>query len=183
MNLATETEIKIKIEDPEAFCLRLRKLDAVLLAERHFEDNRIMDFQDGSLAAGGRLVRIRIAGGRGVFTYKGPAHPEGIFKIREELETTLESGEIARQILERIGMRVCFRYQKYRSEFAVDGVTVAVDETPIGGYTEFEGDESAILKLADRMGIDSSRFLRKSYYSLYVEHCRQKGETPGLMIF
>jgi adenylate cyclase class 2 len=181
--LATETEIKIKIEDPEAFCLRLQEFGAGLLSARHFEDNRLLDFPDSRLQTSGRLIRIRNAGGQGVLTYKGPPLPEGIFKIREELETKIESGGIAHQILERLGMHVCFRYQKYRSEFAAGEVTVAVDETPIGNYAEFEGDEAGILQLARKMEIDPSQFLRASYYSLYMEYCRKKGETPGFMIF
>ena len=48
------------------------------------------------------------------------------------------------QVLERIGMSVCFRYQKYRREFAIGEVHVAVDETPIGNYVEFEGSEDGI---------------------------------------
>jgi adenylate cyclase, class 2 len=181
--LGTETEIKIKIEDAEAFCYRLQELGFMLFKARHFEDNRIFDFPDRRLQISRRLIRIRSADGQGVLTYKGPPIPESIFKIREELETKIESDEIALQILERLGMDVCFRYQKYRREFVVDEVMVAVDETPIGNYVEFEGDEAGIMNLARKMGIDSSQFLRASYYSLYLEHCKKKGEDPGFMIF
>jgi predicted adenylyl cyclase CyaB len=183
LNLGTETEIKIRIEDPEAFCLRLQEFDCRLLAARHFEDNRILDFSDGKLQVSRQLIRIRNADGQGVFTYKGPPLPEGVFKIREELEIKIESAEIALQILEKLGMHVCFRYQKYRREFTANKVTVAVDETPIGNYAEFEGDEADILGLARKMGIDPSEFLRASYYSLYVENCDKKGEPPSFMIF
>jgi len=60
---------------------------------------------------------------------------------------------------------------------------VAVDETPIGDYAEFEGSEAAILRLAQKMRIEPSQFLRESYYSLYVEYCERRGEIPSLMIF
>ena len=65
----------------------------------------------------------------------------------------MEDGAAMLQILERIGMSVCFRYQKYRREFALDRVHVAVDETPIGNYVEFEGTEDGIRALARKMGI------------------------------
>jgi adenylate cyclase class 2 len=170
----TETEIKIKIEDCGDFCRRLKDLNADILSARHFEDNLLLDFADQRLSSGQCLLRIRFAEDSGLLTYKGPPRPEGIFKTREELEIRLENGAAMLQILERIGMRVCFRYQKYRQEFALDGIEVAV---------EFEGSQKGIGNLARKMGIAESRFLRSSYYALYAEDCRQRGRTPQFMIF
>ncbi len=179
----TETEIKIKIGDPVTFCRLLNDLNADILSARHFEDNHLLDFQDRRLRSNQCLLRIRFAGDAGILTYKGPPRPEGVFKTREELETGLENGATMFQILERIGMSVCFRYQKYRQEYALDGVHIAVDETPIGNYVEFEGSEEGIRDLARQIGIAESEFLRSSYYSLYLEYCQQKGVTPQFMIF
>ncbi len=181
--MSIETEIKVKIEDPVSFCSRLNALNAALLSARHFEDNHLLDFADLKLRSGQSLLRIRFANNHSCLTYKGPPRPEGIFKTREELEIRLEDGAAMLQILLRIGMHVCFRYQKYRQEYAVDGVHVAVDETPIGNYVEFEGSEEGIRNLARRMEIAESQFLRFSYYFLYVEYCRGKGVDPGSMVF
>jgi predicted adenylyl cyclase CyaB len=182
-NLGTETEIKIKIEDPESFCRRLQEIGSRVSSVRHFEDNSLLDFPDKRLQLHQSLIRIRSAGGQGYLTFKGPPRPEGIFKVREELETNVGNSESALQILERLGMRICFRYQKYRREFAIEDVAIAVDETPIGNYAEFEGSESGILELARKMRIYSPEFLRASYYSLYVEYCERTGETPRFMTF
>jgi len=116
-------------------------------------------------------------------TFKGPPEPEGLFKTREELEIKLEDGEIALHIFERLGMRVWFRYQKYRREFALGEIHVAVDETPVGNYAEFEGSKEGIRALAREMGIEESQFLRQSYYSLYLEYCRATGDSPCDMIY
>jgi adenylate cyclase, class 2 len=161
--LGTETEIKIKIEDPEYFCRRVQECGSMVLSARHFADNSLLDFPDKRLQLSQSLIRIRSADRQGFLTYKGPPRPEGVFKVREELETNIGDGESTLQILERLGMCICFRYQKYRREFAIGDVTIAVDETPIGNYAEFEGSESGILDLARKMGIDSTQFLRASY--------------------
>ena len=181
--LSTETEIKIKIEDTGDFLLRMNSLNPVLLSARHFEDNHLLDYPDRRLKSSQCLLRIRSAEGQYLLTYKGPPRPEGIFKTREELETKLEDGTILLQALERIGMCVCFRYQKYRQEFVFGEIHVAVDETPIGNFVEFEGSESGILDLTRKMGIPESQFLRSSYYSLYLEYCGEKGKAPEFMIF
>ena len=179
----TETEIKAKIDDPDAFSRQLDALNPRILSIRHFEDNYLFDFPDGRLGSHRCLVRIRYAGGLAFLTYKGPPRAEGIFKSREELETQLEDGAVTMQILERLGMHVRFRYQKYRREYAIDDVCIAVDETPVGNYSELEGSEEGILEVARKMGIDESRFLRLSYYALYMDFCRKRGEVPGHMIF
>jgi predicted adenylyl cyclase CyaB len=181
--MATETEIKIKINDPADFCRELIALAARPLSERHFEDNHLLDFPDGRLRANQCMIRIRQVRDHACITFKGRPRAESVFKVREELETGLADAGVALQILERLGLSVCFRYQKYRREFAVEGVHVAVDETPIGNYVEFESSEEGIRKLAAKMEIAESRFLRASYASLYLDYCREKDEAPGFMTF
>jgi adenylate cyclase class 2 len=181
--LSTETEVKVKIEDPGDFCRRLAILNPGILSDRHLEDNYLLDFPDGRLGSSQSLLRIRFAAGRNFLTYKGAPRPQGSFKVREELETTVENGQILLEALGRIGMRVWFRYQKYRQEFSMGETHVTVDETPIGNYAEIEGSESGIRDLAHRMSIAETQFLRSSYYSLYLEHCREQGIAPGHMVF
>jgi adenylate cyclase, class 2 len=181
--VSTETEVKIKIGDPAYFCGRLEALNPVRLSARHFEDNRLLDFPNKSLHRNQHLVRIRTIEGRGILTYKGPPRPDGMFKTRVELETGLENADLALQIFEQIGMKVYFQYQKYRQEFEIDGVYVVVDETPIGNYVELEGAKEAIRSLAHKLGFEESQFVSLSYYTLYLEHCRNIGTTPHFMVF
>jgi len=181
--LSTETEVKIIIRNPEDFCNQLNGFSPRVISARHFEDNHLLDFPDKSLQTARCMIRIRHAGEKAFLTYKGPSRAEGIFKTREEIETELDDGISALQILEKLGMRVWFRYQKYRREYEMDGVIVAVDETPIGNYVEIEGSEKQICDFAGRIGIAESQFLRHSYHSLYIEGCRSSGKKPGNMIF
>jgi predicted adenylyl cyclase CyaB len=188
--LGIETEIKVSIHDIGSFCRKLEALNCKAATARHFEDNYLLDFSDHRLRSGQCIVRIRSAGGQVLLTFKGAPRSEGIFKVREELETTLASASVALQILQRLGMEVWFRYQKYRQEYIIEldapvggNIHVAVDETPVGNYAEFEGSEKAILELAGIMGIPESRFLRASYYALYLDYCRERRTIPGDMVF
>jgi adenylate cyclase class 2 len=123
-------------------------------------------------------------------TYKGPPEDSPLFKIREELETRVESAGIALQVFERLGMRTWFRYQKYRAEYkmwagAREGgeVRVAFDETPIGVYAELEGSPQGIRRVAGLLGFSEQSFVRESYYALYLEFCRTGQLDVSDMVF
>lgn len=181
--LATETEIKVSIAGPEDFLLRLRTLHPCTVSDRHFEDNYLLDFPDGALQKSGSLVRIRITQGRAFLTYKGPPAEDAIFRSLEEIETGVEDGAQVLEIFRRLDMNVWFRYQKYRREYSVDGVLVAIDETPIGDFAELEGSEAGILALANKLDFEVSEFIQHNYYALYIEACRTRGKKPGSMVF
>ena len=188
--MAIETEIKLRVDDLEGLRRRLESLRGVLRAARHFEDNYVFDFPDGSTRSRGCLVRIRNAGPKWLLTYKGPALEAGPFKTREELETELGDGRAALEFLCRIGMLLWFRYQKYREEYGValdgppeDEVTVALDETPVGSFAELEGSETGIRRVARALGYGDGDFIRDSYYMLYARACRERGESVSHMVF
>jgi adenylate cyclase, class 2 len=188
--MTIETEIKLRLEDLEGFRRRLELADAALRAPRHFEENYVFDFPDGSLRARGRLLRVRITPTQSVLTYKGPAQAGGPFKSREELETTVVNAAEIMTILKHLGLNVWFRYQKFREEYTLtvkeypeSEVHVALDQTPLGFYAELEGSPERIRALAAQLGFKEEEFIRDSYYSLYLRSCEQRGVDPGNMVF
>lgn len=141
----------------------------------------ILDTADRDLVGRGCALRVRDDGGRAVLTYKGPVVP-GVLKIREELETEAGSVERLLAILEALGFRPVFRYEKRREEFAIPGAIIAIDETPIGTFVEIEGEPAAIHDAAARLGCRESDYVTASYRQLYVASL-SAGATPGDMVF
>ena len=188
--MAVETEIKIQISDLEKIKKMLLDLNARVLSARHFEENFVLDTQEGRLRAGQCLLRVRKTKGKGSVTFKGPVRPLGIFKSREEHETVVQNADTMLEIFQDIGMKIWFRYEKYREEFSVPvssgppgEIVVSLDDTPIGKYAELEGSEEGIREIAGKLGFSESQFLRDSYYSLFARFCRDHGEGPGHMVF
>ncbi len=188
--MAVETEIKIQIGDLEKIKEMLLDMNARVLSERHFEENFVLDTQEGRLRAGQCLLRVRKTRGKVTVTFKGPALPSGIFKSREEHETVVQNADSMLEIFQDIGLEVWFRYEKYREEFSVPvsleppgEILVALDATPIGKFAELEGSKEGIREIAKKLGFGESQFLRDSYYSLFVRFCREQGEEPGHMVF
>src|SRR5204863_5859535 len=114
---ANETEIKLRVDDPDEIVNRLDALGFTVAKPRLFESNTIYDFPDFALKKRGHLLRLRDAGGRAVLTFKGVSSP-GKHKSREELETGIEHGQTAALIFDRLGFQPAFRYEKYRTEYS-----------------------------------------------------------------
>ena len=120
--------------------------------------------------------------GKGLLTFKGPVQPS-IEKVRPEIETVVGDGPLLVRILEELGFHVWFRYQKYREEFALDDVIVAVDETPVGTFVEIEGGDRGITGMAVALGRTPADYVLDSYRGLFIDHCRRAGQPPTHMLF
>lgn len=99
-------------------------------------------------------------------------------KVREELETAVGNATLVLGMLERLGLDVWFRYQKYREEYTQGDVTLTIDETPIGTYVELEGDERGITELAEAMGRTRPDYVLESYRGLFAE-AQAEGKIAG----
>jgi adenylate cyclase class 2 len=181
---ANETEIKLRVDDPDEIVNRLDALGFTVAKARLFESNTIYDSPDLALKRRGHLLRLRDAGGRAVLTFKGVSSP-GKHKSREELETVIEHGPTAALIFERLGFQPVFRYEKYRTEYsrgAEQGV-VTVDETPIGWFLELEGEPEWIDTVAGELGYTEGDYVTVSYASLYASYREIEKLSSSNMVF
>ena len=82
-----------------------------------------------------------------------------------------------RRVFAAVGLEPWFRYQKYREEFSAPGVTIAVDETPVGTFVELEGTEAGILATAAALGRIPER-LRRGLLPHALPAARARGAGP-----
>jgi adenylate cyclase class 2 len=181
--------------------------------------NTLYDLPGRELMRSGKILRVRIvrpagalragqagrkAGVDGLLTYKcpvpgsSPRSGDSKYKIREELEVQCQDAAALQHVLEGIGLRPCFRYEKYRSTFRLPGfrgLVVDLDETPIGDYLELEGDRAEIDRCAALLGFRPADYVVQSYGALFLEHRRSgrrraagrkevsRSSRPGDMLF
>jgi adenylate cyclase class 2 len=177
-----EREIKLRFAGPGEARAAVVAAGATLVRERRLQDDAILDTRGQRIRKRGCALRVRWDGGHSRLTFKGPVTP-GAMKVRDEHETIVAEGEVIRRILEELGLRVWFRYQKYREEYAADGVTVAIDETPVGTFVEIEGSEDGILAMATALGRTPADFVLESYRKLFLMHREERGIDGPHMLF
>jgi adenylate cyclase class 2 len=100
--------------------------------------------------------------------------------VREEREARVRDPEEVTAILEAIGLRPRFRYEKYRSTYKlpeIEGLLVEMDETPIGDFVELEGNRRSIDRAAGLLGYGPKDYIAKPYGILWLEH--EKSRTSG----
>lgn len=177
-----EREVKLRFESPEAARAAVLATGATPLRCRRLQEDALLDTADQSLRQRRCALRIRSEPGRSLLTFKGPVQP-GAMKIREEHETMIGDGEVLRQVFDELGLRVWFRYQKYREEYAAEDVTIAIDETPVGTFVEIEGGEPGILAMTAALGRTPADFILDSYRGLFVRHRDAAGTGGEHMLF
>jgi adenylate cyclase, class 2 len=182
MTATLEREIKLRFADAESARAAVLQVGATPLRGRRLQEDCLLDSDDEDLRGRRCVLRVRMDSGKSVLTFKGPVQAS-VMKIREELETIAADGTLLLRILEELGFHVWFRYQKYREEFALDDVIIAIDETPVGTYVEIEGGETGIATTTAALGRRPSDYLLDSYRGLFVRHCQERGLPITNMLF
>lgn len=180
-----ETEVKIRFpQGPEAARALLEQHGYRLKQERTLESDQVFDRETGDLRTSDQLLRLRRSGERAILTYKGPGR-SARHKSREEIETAIADPDAFTRLLERLGYLPRFRYEKYRTKFALPGEPgeITIDETPIGVFLELEGPPNWIDQTASRIGLSASAYLTRSYAALYAEYRRSNPSAPADMTF
>ena len=182
MTINVEREIKLRFESGEAARTAVEDVGAIPLCARRLQEDSLFDWPDARLRDTRRLLRVRQEDGRTTLTFKGP--PEAAtMKVREEVESTAGDGANLVTILERLGLEVWFRYQKYRQEFEHAGVVISVDETPVGTFVELEGDEAGITRIASSMGRGQADYILDSYRNIFLKSRDARGLSMVDMVF
>lgn len=182
--MAHETEIKLAVPDLAAARRKLRSAGFRVSRRRVFEANTMFDTPELTLRGAHSMLRLRQAGDLFTITYKGA--PEAArHKQREEIESEISDGGAMRELLGRLGYRAVWRYEKYRTEYHIEGEAgkAMLDETPVGNYLELEGRPGWIDRTARGLGFAHRDYILASYSRLYLERTSALGVPPGDMVF
>ena len=162
-----EIEAKFYVRDLAKVAVRLEALGAELVHPRILEENWRYDTPDHRLDAAHQLLRLRKSH-KVTLTYKSASVDVDGTSQRTEHETQVEDIEQTRAILSALGYVVTNCYQKYRTEYALAGMTITLDELPIGDFVEIEGHiVSGIQGAAADLELDWDACITENYLLLF----------------
>ena len=179
-----EIEVKFSILSVDGLADTIRETGAVCVQPVQFERNLRFDDKQGTLTENRKVLRLRSNGGASVLTWKSDSASTEELADREEIETGVEDFDRMKLILERLGYRTFFIYEKYRSIYSLRETGIFLDHTPIGDFVEIEGpDEEAIRETAEELGLCWDLRIGKGYRDLFKKWKEETGYTGSDMIF
>jgi adenylate cyclase class 2 len=182
MPTTLEREIKLSFSSAAEAREAILACGATPLRGRRLQEDCLLDTAADDLRQRRSILRVRIELGKSLLTFKGPVQPSPM-KLREELETVVGDGDTLIRLLNELGFRIWFRYQKYREEFGHEEALIALDETPIGVFVEIEGSEEGITRVAEAFGRGPADYVLDSYRGLFARYCAEHPEVGTDMVF
>jgi adenylate cyclase class 2 len=174
---AAEIELKFSVTDVGSLRSAAVALGFQLVTERTFESNTLYDTAERKLKERRQILRVRQYGDRATVTHKrqaenGDGDPR--YKTRIETESRIEDAGTVAEIFTQLGYGPVFRYEKFRTEWDLDGGHLVLDETPIGVWAELEGPPAWIDDMLEKLQVAPERRSTESYGKLFL---RWKAET------
>jgi adenylate cyclase class 2 len=177
-----EVEIKFCVSDPQALVEKLRLAGFRLKTPRTHEMNTLYDRPGHPLRRKGELLRLRKYGSEWLLTHKSKGS-SGRHKTRLETQTQVADGDKMEGILQSLGYKPSFRYEKFRSEWTDGKGDVVVDEAPIGDFGEIEGPPEWIDHTARALGISPDQYITSNYAELFLEWRKRTRSKAQEMTF
>jgi adenylate cyclase class 2 len=175
-----ETEYKFKIEDVNKIKSYLTTMVAPTY-ERQYQKNVMFDNSQELMQKTNGRVRVRQLGdtGRKALTYKKPLSSKNGAKreVEHEIEFLDLHGNIE-NILKAMGFLPTSSYERYRTEWRINNVLVALDEYPFANFLEIEGKPQDIQAMAQKLKLDISLALTDPADTLFQKWRADVG-LPG----
>jgi len=176
-----EIEVKFKVRNKRDIITRIEHAGFKNISTV-FERNIIFDDKDENLRKNGILLRLRKTAGQSFLTVKLPVK-DNIFKVRKEIEVMVDNPGNMENILNALGFRKVYIYEKRRAYYDNGWVKISLDELPFGVFIEIEGNKKDIENAARILGFNMEDAIKKDYVSLYKDYCRRNGIKFGDLTF
>lgn len=161
-----EIEVKFLIRNFESLTRKIADLNAICTQARVHELNLRFDQANRHLSEKKQVLRLR-QDFKTFLTFKGPGIVQDDVLHRQEIEVILSDFETGKKLLTALGYEVIMVYEKFRTNYFLNGLTLSVDEMPYGLFIELEGESSdQVREAAASMGMAWEHRINNSYSGL-----------------
>mgnify|MGYP001602774502 FL=1 len=155
----------------------LEKQSFVISKTRIHELSVMYDNSDGLMQKTDGRIRVRQSGDKVELAYKKPISRKGIKKEIEYEVVISDLGDL-QAILREMKFEPVSSYERYRTEYVLSNVKIALDEYPFASFIEIEGTESDIINVAKKLNFKLTDNLTDSCDTLFTKWREQKGLSP-----
>lgn len=167
----------------------LRQLKGIK-GELLLETNIFYDTPGMDLRAGDQALRLRLESVRGrktiraILAHKGP-RTHGKLKSRSEVEVVVDDPRNTSHLLTALGFVECFRFEKRRQYWTLDGCQIVLDQVPfLGHFIEIEGPaEEQILAVRQKLNLATTPLIQSSYLAMLIAYLAQHKQTLTQVTF
>ncbi len=162
-----ELEVKFCVGDLAKMEKRLVAAGATLVQPRTHEYNLRFDTPSAELGQRESMLRLR-RDSASHLTFKGPSTTLGGVLARQEIEFEVSNFASAQKMVEALGFRSNFVYEKYRTTYGLEGLKITLDEMPYGQFVEIEGVKpEPIEEAARKLELDWEERLPETYIGIF----------------
>lgn len=162
-----EIETKFKIESTDTFKRNLKKIGAIFISEE-FEEDTYYRSPAGCPYFG--TIRLRAISNKGTFTIKDSTQRKKsrIYKVRNELEVSVNDVKTFNNIVQKLGFIPCFRKEKIRETYRWKDAKISIDKLPfISFYVEIEASKKRIEEVVSLLDLDIKKAIPDTYMKLF----------------
>jgi adenylate cyclase class IV len=157
-----EVELKSPVDDSARRRAAVEAAGATIVFAGRLEDRRY-DTPDGALAAKDHVLRVRIyrADGesRSELDWKGPTRRDGVYKLREEIGTSVGDPDALVAILEQLGYEISIAIDREIVQYDLDGTMIRFERYPrMDDLVEVEGAPEQIERAIAVLGLPRDGF-------------------------
>jgi adenylate cyclase class 2 len=170
-----EFELKIRISSLDPVRQQLIEHNARFCGRIH-EHDIYYNAPHRNFGVTDEAIRVRYTNDHAIVTYKGAKIKTSGLKVREELNTLVDSGAVFEQMLDRLGFSRTAEVNKWRENYRLSGAAITLDEIEdLGTFVEIEilaEDENSntavrIEEIAKEIGVSGEPILA-SYLELLL---------------
>lgn len=163
-----EIEAKFYLTSLEAYKNRLESNNLKLVQTQIHEYNLSFDTPNFDLLHKDCILRLR-QDSVAKLTYKGTSDSSSGVTVRQEIEINVNSFDNARIFLEALGYCIHWKYEKYRTTYTYRNLIITIDETPIGVFTEIEGESTeSIREIAEKLKLNWNSRILSNYLADFL---------------
>ena len=157
-----EVELKSVGHDIDRCRAVVERAGGTLVFAGRLEDRR-WDSPERELAGRDHVLRVRVYRGDGQvragLDWKGPTRRDGVYKLREELSTSVTDPDALAEILTRLGYEVSIAIDREIVQYDLDGAMIRFERYPrMDDLVEVEGAPDQIERAIAVLGLQRDGF-------------------------